>query len=155
MLQKFIQHIEGINPWHFLWIGVVFSELFTFIMNYILSLLWWGHVSIDLLLIGSIDAFVVAFLVSIIIIYFVQRIKEANFTNKQLSEEVQTLRDILPICSNCHSIRDDEGLWNGVEQYFKKHSGADFTHSICPDCIRELYPDLAEGILSETDQKTD
>jgi len=83
-VKKFMQKIEEINPWHFLWIGIVFSEFFTFIMNTVLSLLWWGYVSIDLLLIGTIDAFIVAFLVSAIIIYFVNKIKETKITNSQL-----------------------------------------------------------------------
>ena len=154
MLRKFIQKIERINPWHFLWISIVFSELFTLIMNCILSFLWWDHISIDLLLIGSIDAFIVALLVSMIVIYFVSRIKEANIANRHLSQEVKALRGILPICSNCNSIRDNEGLWNGFEKYVRKHSGAEFTHSICPDCVRELYPDMADKILAKEGHKS-
>jgi len=84
VLKQFLQKIEDINPWHFLWVGIIFSEFFTLIMNMILSLLWWGYISIDLLLIGTIDAFVVAFLVSAIIIYFVNRIKETKIINGQL-----------------------------------------------------------------------
>jgi hypothetical protein len=154
MLRKFIRKIEGINPWHFLWIAVVFSEVFTLIMNCILSLIWWGHISIDLLLIGSIDAFIVALLVSIIIIYFLSRIKESNTTNRHLSQEVKALRGILPICSNCNSIRDKEGLWKGIEKYIRQHSEAEFTHSICPDCVRELYPDMANKILAKEEHKS-
>ena len=154
MLRKFIQKIEGINPWHFLWISIFFSELFTLIMNCILSLLWWDHISIDLLLIGSIDAFIVALLVSIILIYFVSRIKEANIINRHLSQEIKALKGILPICSNCNSIRDDKGLWSGFEKYVRQHSEAEFTHSICPDCVRELYPDMANKILAKEDHKS-
>ena len=144
--------IEGMHPWHFLWIGVIFSEFFTFIMNSILSLLWWDHISIDLLLIGTIDAFVVAFLVSFIVIYFVSRIREANILNKQLNQEINTLKGILPICSNCKKIRDKEGVWNMIEQYIKQNSDVEFTHGICPDCVQELYPGLAEGIRAKLDR---
>ena len=53
--------------------------------------------------------------------------------------EVKTLRGILPICSFCKKIRDDDGYWNQVEVYVKERSDADFSHSICPDCMEEHY----------------
>jgi len=55
--------------------------------------------------------------------------------------EVKTLRGILPICSFCKKIRDDEGYWNQVEVYVRERSDADFSHSICPDCLKEHYPE--------------
>lgn len=85
MLNKIIQRFEAMNSWHFLWISILLSELFTCIMNTILSLVWWDYISIDLLLIGSIDAFIVALLVTIILIYFLNRIKDAEMAHsKQL-----------------------------------------------------------------------
>ncbi len=57
-------------------------------------------------------------------------------------EEIKTLRGIIPICSSCKKIRDDKGLWSQIEQYLKNHSDAEFSHSICPDCAKRLYPDL-------------
>ena len=56
--------------------------------------------------------------------------------------KVKTLSGMLPICSNCKKIRDDEGYWNEIESYINKHSEAEFTHSICPKCVKKLYPDL-------------
>ena len=56
--------------------------------------------------------------------------------------EVKTLRGLIPICSNCKSIRDDKGYWNKIESYIKAHSEAEFTHGICPDCAQRLYPDM-------------
>jgi phosphoserine phosphatase RsbU/P len=53
--------------------------------------------------------------------------------------EVQTLRGILPICANCKSIRDDHGYWRRVEVYVSEHSEAEFTHGICPECMKKLY----------------
>jgi DNA-binding response OmpR family regulator len=61
---------------------------------------------------------------------------------RQAIEQVKTLRGIVPICSNCKKIRDDEGYWNQVDAYISKHSEAQFTHGICPDCIKKLYPGL-------------
>jgi hypothetical protein len=50
--------------------------------------------------------------------------------------EVRTLQGILPICSYCKSVRDDLGSWQKVEDYVRSHSNAEFSHGICPDCIR-------------------
>ncbi len=56
--------------------------------------------------------------------------------------EVKTLRGFLPICANCKNIRNDEGYWEQIEVYIKDRSDVDFSHSICPDCVAKLYPDL-------------
>lgn len=56
--------------------------------------------------------------------------------------DVKTLKGLLPICSHCKKIRDDKGYWNQIELYVRKHSDASFTHSICPDCAKDFYPDL-------------
>jgi len=56
-------------------------------------------------------------------------------------EEVETLRGIIPICSYCKKIRDDRGLWNQIEAYISEHSDAEFSHSICPECVQEHFPD--------------
>ncbi len=56
--------------------------------------------------------------------------------------ELKTLSGLVPICSSCKSIRDDKGYWNQLEAYVEKHSDARFSHGICPDCARKLYPDL-------------
>jgi len=57
-------------------------------------------------------------------------------------DDVKTLKGLLPICASCKKIRDDKGYWNKIENYIKDRSDADFTHSICPDCKRKLYPEL-------------
>jgi hypothetical protein len=59
-------------------------------------------------------------------------------------DKVKTLRGLVPICANCKSIRDDQGYWQQVEQYVASHSEAEFTHGICPDCIKKLYPELVK-----------
>ncbi len=55
--------------------------------------------------------------------------------------QVKLLSGLLPICAACKKIRDDQGYWNQLEVYIAEHSQAEFTHSICPDCARKLYPD--------------
>jgi len=56
--------------------------------------------------------------------------------------KVKTLSGLLPICSSCKKIRDDNGYWNQIESYIKTHSEAEFSHSICPNCAKKLYPDF-------------
>ncbi len=58
------------------------------------------------------------------------------------SQQVKQLSGLLPICSHCKKIRDDQGYWNQIENYFHEHSNAQFTHSICQECAREYYPDM-------------
>ena len=55
---------------------------------------------------------------------------------------VKTLSGLLPICSHCKSIRDDHGYWEKIEAYIGKHSTAEFSHSICPECAQTYYPDM-------------
>ncbi|MFC1876846.1 PAS domain S-box protein [Thermodesulfobacteriota bacterium] len=56
--------------------------------------------------------------------------------------EVKKLRGFLPICAACKKIRDDKGYWNQIESYIRDHSEAEFTHSICPECAKKLYPGI-------------
>ena len=57
-------------------------------------------------------------------------------------EEVKQLSGFIPICSHCKQIRDDKGYWNQIESYISAHSEALFSHSICPDCAKKLYPEF-------------
>lgn len=58
---------------------------------------------------------------------------------------IKTLKGMLPICASCKKIRDDKGYWNQIEAYIHKHSEAEFSHGICPECARELYPEFYKG----------
>ncbi|OGP93993.1 MAG: hypothetical protein A2157_00180 [Deltaproteobacteria bacterium RBG_16_47_11] len=53
--------------------------------------------------------------------------------------KIRRLHGILPICASCKKIRDDEGYWNQLEAYIEEHSEAEFTHGLCPDCMKKLY----------------
>ena len=61
---------------------------------------------------------------------------------REHESEIKRLRGMLPICSSCKKIRDDKGYWNQIEIYIEDHSDAEFSHGICPECIKKLYPDL-------------
>jgi PAS domain S-box-containing protein len=92
-------------------------------------------------------------------IYFGTRGSNRDITDRKNAEEererlivelqaamhsVKTLEGILPICASCKQIRDDKGYWTQVEAYISNHTGAEFSHGICPECMKKLYPDYAD-----------
>ena len=88
---------------------------------------------------------------SVLVIHDLSERRRAELEREKLIMELQaaigdikTLRGLLPICSSCKKIRDDKGAWGGLERYIMDHSEAQFSHGICPDCMRKLYPDLVE-----------
>lgn len=73
---------------------------------------------------------------------------ERKKLDKELSEahaKVKALGELVPICASCKRIRNDKGFWDSVEMYIHEHSGAEFTHSLCPDCFKKLYPEFQDG----------
>ncbi len=73
------------------------------------------------------------------------KVEERTKELKQSMEHIKVLKGMFPICAVCKKIRDDSGFWNQIETYIKDHSEADFTHGICPDCAKKMYPDFADG----------
>jgi hypothetical protein len=80
-------------------------------------------------------------------------VKQANLAREELIidlqsalSEIKKLSGLLPICSYCKKIRDDEGYWQQIEAYIRDHSEADFTHGICMECVRDFYPDYYEQL---------
>jgi PAS domain-containing protein len=55
--------------------------------------------------------------------------------------KVKLLSGLLPLCASCKKIRDDDGYWNQIDTYIRDHADVEFSHSICPDCAKRLYPE--------------
>ena len=70
---------------------------------------------------------------------------------KSLSK-VRKLSGLLPICASCKKIRDDSGYWNQIEAYIRDHSEAEFSHGICPECSKRLYPEYHRTVLKKTER---
>jgi PAS domain S-box-containing protein len=68
-------------------------------------------------------------------------LKETIASLQRALDEVQMLKGLLPICASCKKIRDERGTWQIMEKYIQGHSEAKFSHGICPECMRKLYPD--------------
>lgn len=73
------------------------------------------------------------------------QLEEKNADLQKALDEIKTLRGILPICASCKKIRDDEGYWQQIELYIMEHSEAEFSHGICQECARKLYPGLYDS----------
>jgi len=73
----------------------------------------------------------------------VEREREKLIAELRLAlNEVKSLSGLLPICCSCKKIRNDQGYWLQIETYVQEHSQAEFSHGICPDCAKKLYPDF-------------
>lgn len=94
------------------------------------------------------------FLVFALALFSLRRWKEVTNANMVILQrnkdlhmalsEIKQLRGIIPICASCKNIRDDKGFWHQVESYVRDHSEAKFSHSICPECSKKLYPEFVE-----------
>ncbi len=83
-----------------------------------------------------------AFVYREVVVQAETRLTKTNESLQRALSEVRTLRGILPICSFCKKIRDDQGYWKQVDVYINQHFEADVSHSVCPECLAEQYPDF-------------
>ena len=88
----------------------------------------------------------------LIVAYLISMEKIISDNNKILIDKIQksldeikTLSGLLPICSACKKIRDDDGYWKQIEHYISEYTEARFSHSICPDCKEKLYPGFGKN----------
>jgi hypothetical protein len=75
--------------------------------------------------------------------------QEAGRRLQRALDELKVLRGMIPICCMCKRIRDDKGYFEALEDYLRRHSEADFTHTLCPDCLKKHYPDFSRAVLGE------
>jgi PAS domain S-box-containing protein len=66
--------------------------------------------------------------------------------------KIKTLSGLVPICASCKKIRDDKGYWNQLESYIQEHTEAEFSHGLCPDCLKKLYPDIFPSLQEEKEK---
>jgi hypothetical protein len=81
---------------------------------------------------GSIAAYIV--LVIALIVLTAQRVE---------AEMIEAKKEIKPICASCKKIRDDKGSWNQMEAYLSQHADLQFSHGLCPECMKKMYPEEA------------
>lgn len=76
-----------------------------------------------------------------VIFYLEQRQVAADLATAL--KNLKAVRNLLPICAHCKSIRDDSGYWQRVEEYFSTHAQTDFSHGICPACVKQHFPNIS------------
>ena len=79
----------------------------------------------------------------------VAQLDKKNQELRNALDKVKLLSGLLPICASCKKIRNDDGYWNEIENHIAQHSEADFTHGICPDCLRAVSPELYEELFTQ------
>lgn len=72
----------------------------------------------------------------------------------RVEDYLDSAREFLPICASCKKIRDEGGLWHHLESYFSEQFAVKFTHGICPDCTRQLYPEVVKKHLHYSSDMT-
>lgn len=73
-----------------------------------------------------------------------ERVEARELILKERDSEIKRLRGMLPICSSCKKIKDDQGYWSQIEVYVREHSDAEFSHGLCPECLKRLYPEYSD-----------
>ena len=81
-------------------------------------------------------------------IYIIVIFYSYYYFRKKIEKEIKILEGFIPICANCKKIRQDID-WKTLEEYICENSLAKFSHSICPDCIKILYPEFADELLKK------
>ena len=102
--------------------------------------------------------FLAIFVVCSVFAYIIEGLRErfegeSRYLIGQLEialSEVKTLEGLLPICAHCKKVRDDTGYWNQIDAYLSDHADARFTHGICPECLKENYPEFVEEYLKRS-----
>lgn len=145
------EKLKEIPMWQWLLAGILASELLTLCISFFASHLFWGKMPDEVLIMGIIDSLVVSFIVVGILLFFIHTIRKLyaklEARNKELSlaiSEIKTLQGILPICCYCKQVRNDKGYYEQIESYIHKHSGVDFSHTVCPACLKKHHPDVED-----------
>jgi hypothetical protein len=81
-------------------------------------------------------------IVALSLLFYTYLIDRIARQTAQLERKVKVLEGILPVCAECGRIRNAEGKYEGIQEYITKHSEVSFSHGLCPDCAKKLYPEF-------------
>ena len=95
-----IDWLKRTSMWNLVWVSLLLSEVFTFLMNSLMGYLWWGEFSMDLVLIGAVDAFVVALLVTVVLVLIINAYREAEREMEETRLQIHR-----------HQEREDVSFW--------------------------------------------
>ncbi|MBF0558251.1 MAG: hypothetical protein HQL08_05680 [Nitrospirae bacterium] len=118
----------------------------------------WRSEAAQSLALAALFIVVVLFLSWMLYCYVLKRRQAEEEKEKLINElrsaleNVKQLSGLLPMCAACKKIRNDKGYWEQIEFYIREHSEAQFTHGICPECIKTLYPDYCDDLSGEEEK---
>lgn len=104
------------------------------------------NITVFLTLSGVLLSLIIAFVAIQVVFNAEKLLLDKNNTLQKALDEIKILKGILPICSFCKNIRNDQGYYEQIEGYIHKHSGIDFSHTVCPPCMKKHYPKEYESI---------
>ena len=107
------------------------------------------NITIILTIAGILLSVIIAFIATYLVLKAEKVLQDEKNKLQTALDEIKTLRGIIPICSYCKQIRDDHGSWKQMEEYIHAHSEAEFSHSICPSCMKKHYPEQYESIYPD------
>jgi len=110
-------------------------------------------ITVILTLTGVILSMTIAFAAIYLILKADKALQDKKNKLQKALDEIKTLRGIIPICSHCKQIKDDEGFWKHMEDYIHAHSEAEFSHGICPSCLKEHHPEYYETIYPDKEKR--
>lgn len=111
-----------------------------------------GKITLILTITGVLISLIIAFIATKLVLNAEKLLQDKNDKLQKSLDEIKVLRGILPICSFCKNIRNDNGYYEQIDEYIHKHSGVDFSHTICPPCMKKHYPEEYEAIVLEKGQ---
>jgi mannitol-specific phosphotransferase system IIBC component len=103
-------------------------------------------ITILLTIAGVFLSVIFAFIATVLAVKAENKIQDEKNKLQKALEEIKTLRGIIPICAHCKQIRDDEGLRKQLEEYIHAHSEAEFSHGICPRCVKKYYSEYGDNL---------
>lgn len=127
------------REWRIIFLAVMF---FLMALRQVLTLLIWTNVvekSELTQLISELPGFAVTLLSLMSINYIGLALSGKIKLIREQEQNISTLNSLLPICSHCKKVRDDEGYWKEIESYIEKHTDSKFSHGICDNCSEKLY----------------
>ena len=98
-------------------------------------------VTILLSITGVIISLIITFITTRLVLNAEKQLQAENEKLQKAFDEIKVLQGILPICSYCKKIRNDNGYYEQIEDYIHNHSGIDFSHTICPTCMKKHFPE--------------
>ena len=145
--------VVKLREWRIIFLAVMF---FLMAVRQLLTLLiWMGLVKIDETsrVLSEFPGFLVTLLSLISIVYIGLLLSGKIKIITYQKADINALKKLLPICSSCKKIRNDDGYWNQVESYFKEHADIEFSHGICPNCLQEIYGQEEWFLNGKIDEK--